>query len=218
MSDEMAYVLPMGTFLLFTWAGGNWPEFFAWSYAIKTVLAAALLWGLKSHYTKISWRCAWLGAIVGVVGLVQWVGMEKLLLHEWPGYPRLSHPAYVPGEHFSVAWQKWLFIMVRWSGASLVVPFMEEFFWRDFLWRTLIAPNNFKLAAVGEWDLRAFLIVAVLFGAGVHIEWMTAIVWGLMIGWLLVKTRSLGACVIAHAVTNFLLGAYVLYSGDWAFW
>jgi membrane protease YdiL (CAAX protease family) len=54
--------------------------------------------------------------------------------------------------------------------------------------------------------------------AAVHIQWMTAIVWGSMIALLLVRTRSLGACIIAHAVTNLLLGVYVLYTHDWAFW
>ena len=45
-----------------------------------------------------------------------------------------------------------------------------------------------------------------------------AIVWGLLIAVLLVRTRSLGACIVAHAVTNFLLGAYVLYTREWFFW
>jgi hypothetical protein len=52
----------------------------------------------------------------------------------------------------------------------------------------------------------------------VHVQWLTAIVWGLMVALLLVRTRSLGACIIAHAVTNLLLGAYVLWTGDWSFW
>jgi CAAX prenyl protease-like protein len=94
---------------------------------------------------------------------------------------------------------------------------MEELFWRDFLWRSFSAPNDFKLAQVGERDWRAAIFVSLLF-ATVHIQWLTAIGWGLMIAWLLIRTRSLGACIVAHAVTNFLLGAYVLYTHDWYFW
>jgi hypothetical protein len=59
--------------------------------------------------------------------------------------------------------------------------------------------------------------VSLLF-ATVHVQWMTAIVWGLMIAALLVYTRSLGACIIAHGVTNFLLGGYVLFTKNWYFW
>lgn len=94
---------------------------------------------------------------------------------------------------------------------------MEEYFWRDFLWRMVIAPNDFKLAKIGEWDWKAFAIVTLAF-ASVHIQWMTAIVWGAMIAALLVRTKSLGPCIIAHAVTNLLLGIYVLCTHDWAFW
>jgi hypothetical protein len=39
-----------------------------------------------------------------------------------------------------------------------------------------------------------------------------------LIGLLLIRTKSLGACIIAHAVSNFLLGAYVLYAREWFFW
>jgi CAAX prenyl protease-like protein len=218
VGDDIAYVLPMGCFLLFTWAGGQWPAFYPWSYVLKTVATAALLWFFWKQYTPISWRFAGIGVLIGIVGVFQWVGMEHFLLSHWPNYPRLSHEAYVPSEHFQSPLAMWSFIAVRWAGASLVVPVMEELFWRDFLWRTILAPNDFKLADVGEWNLSAFLTVALIFGAGVHIEWMTAIVWGLMIGALLVWTKSLGACIIAHGVTNFLLGAYVLHTGQWIFW
>jgi CAAX prenyl protease-like protein len=98
------------------------------------------------------------------------------------------------------------------------VPFMEEFFWRDFLWRTIAAPADFRIAKIGEWDRGIPLLVVSLAFCIVHPQWLTAIVWGLMIGGLLIYTRSLGACIVMHAVTNFLLGAYVLYTGDWIFW
>jgi hypothetical protein len=39
-----------------------------------------------------------------------------------------------------------------------------------------------------------------------------------MIGALLAWTRSLGACIIAHAVTNLLLAIYVLKFHAWSFW
>jgi CAAX prenyl protease-like protein len=98
------------------------------------------------------------------------------------------------------------------------VPVMEELFWRDFLWRTIIAPADFKLAQVGEKSWSAFLIVAIAF-ATVHGNWwLTAIVWGMLVGGLLVRTRSLGACIVMHGVTNLLLGVYVLWTRDWSFW
>ena len=75
-----------------------------------------------------------------------------------------------------------------------------------------------KLAKVGEWDPKAFVIIPLIFAVVHGNWWLTAIVWALMIGGLLVYTRSLGACIIAHATTNLLLGLYVLYTKQWFFW
>lgn len=218
VADDYAYMLPMIVFLLFTFVGGHWSGLFPICYIVKTVLTGILLIYLWPQYTKVRWDYAWLGVLVGIIGLVQWVGMEKLLLHAWPNYPRASLEAVDPFKEFSSPVYLWIFITVRMVGPAIVVPFMEEFFWRDFLWRTVMAPNDFKLAKVGEWDLKAFLIVTLVF-ASVHMQmWITALVWGAMIGVLLVRTRSLGACIIAHGVTNLLLGIYVLWTHDWAFW
>jgi CAAX prenyl protease-like protein len=217
IGDDTAYFLPMAAFLLFTVAAAHWPSFFVLSYIIKTLLAGWLLILLRRHYTKIDWSYAWLGVIVGIIGIFQWVGMEKVLLHLWPNYPRPSAEAVDPFTQISSPALLWSFIAVRLAGPVLVVPFMEEYFWRDFLWRMVIAPNDFKLAKIGEWDWKAFAIVTLAF-ASVHIQWMTAIVWGAMIAALLIRTKSLGPCIIAHAVTNLLLGIYVLHTHDWAFW
>ena len=95
---------------------------------------------------------------------------------------------------------------------------MEELFWRDFLWREIIAPNDFKLAEVGELEWPALLIATGAF-ASVHGNWwLSAVVWGLMAAGLLVYTKSLGACIVAHATSNLLLAAYVLKTHDWSFW
>lgn len=214
---DAAYLGPMATFLGLTAIGSTWPETFPWVYIVKTAVAGLLLVVFARHYTHISWQWWWLGIIVGVLGIVQWVGMEKLLLAAWPNYPRMSAEVFNPFDKIHSQGLLWAFLFVRCVGPVLVVPFMEELFWRDYLWRTVAAPNDFRLAQVGEWDPSAFWVVAVLF-ASVHHQWLTALVWGAMIGLLLLRTRSLGACIIAHAVTNALLGAYVLWTQDWYFW
>jgi hypothetical protein len=208
----------MAAFLVFTWAGSHWPGFYVASYVIKTFITAALLILFRRHYTKIRWDYWWLGIILGIVGVFQWVAMERGVLHIWPGYPRLSGNVFDPTKEFSSPMAMGWFVAVRWAGASLVVPVMEELFWRDFLWRSIAAPADFKLAKLGEWSRGIPILIVTLAFASVHIEWMTAIVWGLMVGGLLMYTRSLGACIIMHGVTNFLLGGYVLFTHDWKFW
>jgi CAAX prenyl protease-like protein len=217
VSDEVAYILPMGIFLLLTYVGGKWPSLYIASYVAKTFIVAIVLWLLWGHYTPIRWTHAWLGVIVGIIGVVQWVGMENALLSIWPNYPRLTVEPFNPMVKIADPLVRWAFIIVRWGGAALLVPVMEELFWRDYLWRTIASPNDFELVEVGEWDPAAFFGVPLAFSL-VHVQWLTAIVWGLMIALLLLKTRSLGACMIAHGVTNLLLGAWVLYSHDWSLW
>jgi CAAX prenyl protease-like protein len=217
VGDDYAYMLPMVAFLALTFVGGHWPSAFAVSYIVKTIAAGGLLILFWPQYTKIRWTYAPLGVAMGILGIVQWVGMEKLLLHYFPNYWRPGADVFNPFDSIHSPVFLWVFVAIRLAGPVLVVPFMEELFWRDFLWRTLLAPNDFKLAPVGEWDWKAFIIVTLAF-ASVHIQWITAIVWGAMIGILLVRTKGLGACIIMHAVTNLLLGIYVLYTHDWAFW
>jgi CAAX prenyl protease-like protein len=222
VSDFWAYVIPMAIFMAFTWLGTQSKQLYPITYVAKTALAAVALYLLWPKYTKVRWDFWWLGIIVGIVGTVQWVGMEKLLMSQpWLFWTRMIRDvqgaAYKPYEEFGSAGLMWSFIAIRWLGSALVVPVMEELFWRDLLWRNIIAPNDFKLAEVGEYDRNAFWIVPLIF-AGVHVQWLTAVVWGLFIAVLLVRTKSLGACMIAHGVTNFLLGAYVLYTHEWFFW
>jgi uncharacterized protein len=215
--DDVAYILPMLVFLVFTQIGVWWPGLYPASYVLKTVVVAALLVLLWHHYTRIRWNHWWLGIIVGVIGIFQWVGMQLWLQQHFELF-RPGEEVFDPTAAFDSAAALYGFLAVRIAGAVLLVPVMEELFWRDFLWRTVLAPNDFKLAEVGEWGWSPFLIVAVVF-AFVHGNWwLTSIVWAMMIGVLLVYTKSLGACIIAHAVTNLLLAVYVLVWRDWTFW
>jgi CAAX prenyl protease-like protein len=237
--DEIAYLLPMLSFMLFIWIG-TWKGLYPWAYIGRTICAATLILMLRKRYTPIRWNYWWLGIIMGFVGIVQWIGMDALLqpiavhvrlplgIVRWVGMnaplDKVLHPfaldpekAFNPTTYFSnpIAMSSW--IVVRMIGASLVVPVMEELFWRDYLWRRIIAPADFKLAQVGEWDAKAFWIVAIAFCV-VHPQWLTAIGWGLLVGLLLVRTRSLGACIVMHGVTNLLLGLYVLKTQQWQWW
>ncbi len=226
---DIAYILPMAIFMALTVWGASYQQYFPIAYVAKTFIVALALFILWKNYTKIRWTHLGLGVVVGVIGVVQWIGMEKLLMSQsWLGWTRMvkdiQGEAFHPLEYFKeMPHLLWPFIIVRWMGASLVVPVMEELFWRDFAWRTIASPVNPDLHEVGEYDRNAFFIIPLIF-ATVHVQWMTAIVWGLLIATLLVRTRSLGACIVAHGVTNFLLGAYVLYShyvlgkDEWFFW
>ena len=96
------------------------------------------------------------------------------------------------------------------------MPLTEELFWRSFLLRYITNPEFRKLRA-DEFSWGAFWVVAAMFAVS-HPEWLAAFICAAAYGLLLRKTKSLFACVIAHSVTNFTLGVYVLISQDWKYW
>ncbi|HEX3358954.1 MAG TPA: CAAX prenyl protease-related protein [Tepidisphaeraceae bacterium] len=219
--DDIAYLAPMLVFLALVWGGTNWKNLYPHFYVARALIVPILLIILWPHYTKIRWNGWWLGLILGVLGIVQWIALQLLLqkisIHGWMPF-KPSPDAFNPTTSFSSPTMMWTWIVIRIASASLVVPVMEELFWRDFLWRQIIAPADFKLAEVGEKNWPAFWIVAFAF-ATVHGNWcLTAVVWGILIGGLLLRTKSLGACMIMHGTSNLLLALYVLHTHDWTFW
>jgi hypothetical protein len=131
ISDFQAYIAPMAIFMAFTLIGGYWPSSYPWTYLLKTVVVPSAMWFLWPRYTPIRWDYWWLGIIVGVIGIFQWVGMQ-LYLQQFPFFAP-SPDAFDPIAHFQNRdGMRWAFIGVRTAGAVLVVPLMEELFWRDF--------------------------------------------------------------------------------------
>jgi hypothetical protein len=49
-------------------------------------------------------------------------------------------------------------------------------------------------------------------------EIFAAAAWFSLVTWLMIRTRNIWDCVAAHAVTNFLLGVYVVTQGQWQLW
>lgn len=221
--DDLAYILPMAVFLGFIWIGTNGAEaaagntWYPWAYLGRTVVVGTMLVLFRGFYARIRWNHWWLGVVVGIAGLFQWVGMQ-LFLQKHFAFFKPADEVFNPEAFFADPTAFWAFIAVRLLGAALVVPFMEELFWRDFCWRSVIDFNDFQRVRVGEWNWKAFVVVPLVFSLVHGNWWLTSIVWAFMIGGLLAYTRSLGACIVAHGVTNLLLGLYVLRTKQWFFW
>ena len=64
----------------------------------------------------------------------------------------------------------------------------------------------------------AAIAVGTLLPVAMHpAEILAAAVWFSAVTWLMYKTRNIWDCVAAHAVTNLLLGVWVVFSGEWHF-
>ena len=98
----------------------------------------------------------------------------------------------------------------------VVIAAVEEIFWRGFLYRWM-QKRDFLSVDPGALDLTMLLAVSVIFGFE-HDRWFVGIIAGLAYGWLYVKTKDLWSAILAHVVTNLLLGSTVLVTGQYGFW
>jgi CAAX prenyl protease-like protein len=216
--EVLPYVAPMFAFLALTSLEGSLPGgpgSYPAAYAIKVAIVAAVAWFYRSTWSDLRplpspGRLA-LAVLVGLVVFALWVGLEGL-------YPALNflgkRSAFDPAV-LSPGW-KWPFIAVRFLGLVLLVPLIEELFWRSFLVRWLV-DADFKKVAIGRVTPLAAGVTSVVFALS-HPEWLPALLTGLIWAWLLWQTSSLSSCVLSHAAANLALGLYVIATGDWKYW
>jgi CAAX prenyl protease-like protein len=183
-----------------------------WIYTGKSVVGAVLLSLVWPNVKELRWTISLEAVVVGVLVIVVWVGID-------PFYPKLLHPdkPWNPnaqfGEGSGVAW----FLMIgRILGSSLVVPGMEEMFYRSFLYRYIIRPD-FEDVSLTRFHATSFVVTSTLFGFA-HREWLAGIFCGLAYQWLVLRKGHLGDAMTAHAISNLLLGIWVMYKGAWLFW
>jgi CAAX prenyl protease-like protein len=212
--------IPFGVFIAFIAASGPLESAAGalgmdhrWWYGIRILIVALLLvWFWRSYVELRSIAGVpavdWLLSIAaGVVVFVLWINLDFKPLTFG------SAPGFDPRSGGSLDWS---LVAMRIAGAALLVPVMEELFWRSFLMRW-IHDHDFLAAEPGRVGLKALGISAVIFGLEHHL-WFAGVLAGLAYGWLYMRTGNLWAPIASHAVTNALLGAWVVYTGRWEFW
>jgi hypothetical protein len=186
-----------------------------WLYPLKALAVALALFLLRKHYDewhfndfrRLGHTAISIGA--GLLIFALWIRMD------WPFLSPSPPPGYDPNLIENPA-LKMALIGSRLFGAVLVVPIMEELFWRSFLLRYLI-DKNFSRVPVGLFTWPSFLVTALLFGLEHHYI-IAGIMAGVVFNLLLYQTKSIAQCTLSHAVANLALGFYVLQSGQWRFW
>lgn len=194
-------------------AGSLWlrsPEY--WIYPLQTALCAATLIFYWRQYDFGKRGGILLGLAAGVVVLGIWIAPQAVL---GAGARVEGFDPSVFGEGSALYWMT---VTARFARLVIIVPLVEEIFWRGFLMRYLIK-EDFTSLPVGAFQWKSFSAVALCFML-VHgmADWPAALLCGIIYNFVAVRTGSLGACVLAHAVTNFGLGAYIMTTRQWGFW
>ncbi len=110
-----------------------------------------------------------------------------------------------------------LVVMLRIFRAAILVPIIEELFWRGWLPRWIVN-NDWQKVPMGTYTTMAFVGTALLFASEHGPYWEVGLLCGLIYNWWMWRTKSLGDIVLVHAVTNAALSAYVLVTGKYEYW
>ena len=225
-SPILVRVLPFVIFLVLTGLQGKVGEDSRyWFYLAKTLVGAWMLFEMWPFVKEMRAAFSWEAVVVGVGVCVMWVGIDNLYpkLSELTAKVGLSKPPATPalpwnphaqfGDGTALAW---FFIAVRILGSSLVVPALEEVFYRSFLYR-YIAKADFQSVPLGQFIAMPFFVVAVIF-ALTHEQWLAGILCAFAYQGLVIWKKRLGDAIVAHGITNLLLGIWVVWKNQWQFW
>jgi len=219
-------VLPFAVFLGLTLLQGRLgPASLYWVYLLKTLVGACLVWLVWPLVAEMRWRFGWDALLTGVLVFVLWVSLGQ----GWGTQQELwglfgaavdapaAAPVWNPFASFADApGIAWFFVVVRVIGSAIVVPPIEEAFYRSFVYRSLVA-GGFDKVALGHFAWGPFLFTSLVFGFA-HQEWLAGILCGAAYQWLVIRHGRLGEAMTAHAITNVLLGIWVVTTGAWQFW
>lgn len=186
-----------------------------WLVVSRGLVVAALLavfwrsYGELRHAPRTP-ALEWLLALVGGVGVaVAWIALDQPWAVAGPrgaGFAPLAPDGSLDP----------LLLALRLFGFVLVVPLMEELFWRSFLMRW-IEGRGFLAVDPKSVGALALVVSSSLFALE-HREWLAGLLAGLVYGSIYRRSGNLRACAVSHAISNAALGGWILGTQDWSLW
>ncbi len=212
------YVAPFILFLLFLAASPGRFLSAYWEAPLWAIVLAVICWVCWPRSLSIVPRNPLASTAIGLLVFLLWIAPDVLI----PGYrlgPLFSnsvighlHSSIQPAElrsNWVLAW--------RTARAVLIVPIVEELFWRAWLMRWLIN-SDFQKVAIGAYSPLAFWVVAILFASEHGPYWDVGLLTGVIYNFWMIRTKSVADCILMHAVTNAVLSAYVIATAQWQYW
>jgi exosortase E/protease (VPEID-CTERM system) len=180
-------------------------------YGARVVAAGAAVWGFRRCYAGLGWSASGAAVGIGVVVFAFWLGLDALAGGPAGESPIPAGLASLPAP-WAAAW-----LAARVAGAVLVVPLAEELAFRGYLLRRLRSAE-FDAVPPTAWSWPAVLASSLVFGLLHPDRWVAGTLAGVCYSAAYARRGRLADAVVAHAVTNALLAAYVLATGTWALW
>lgn len=216
INPSAPFLLPLLAVVGTALATGLFVDEFDYFYPLRVAVGLLVLAWYREEYVDAVRRhlgglrfFSWSAVGIGVAVYVLWIGISALT------EPYASEAP--PGALSDLATPLVaVWIVGRVLGSVLVVPVVEELAFRGFLLRRLVS-SDFRDVPYGQWHWPAVLISSVAFAA-VHQQWVGGFVAGVLYAYAQKRRGLLSDAVVAHAVTNALIAAQVLFAGHWSLW
>ncbi len=208
------YIAPYAAFLFFLALKSYFPR----EYPLRVIAVAAIVILFSRRIVSLHLSHPIQSILVGALVFVTWIGPDLLsstyrqhwLFHNaLMGTARSTLPQELRADP--------VFLLFRLAGTVFLVPVIEELFWRGWLMRFLISPD-FQKVRFGAYSAFSFGMTALLFASEHGPYWEVGLIAGILYGWWMVRTGSLGDCILAHSITNGCLAAYVIGAEQWQYW
>ncbi|MFN3953481.1 MAG: exosortase E/protease, VPEID-CTERM system [Pararhodobacter sp.] len=168
-------------------------------YPLKVLAMAGALACFWPLYRKLDWRLDPFALGAGVVIGIVWITVQP------EGSATGREIAEVLGG-LSMAWLV-AWIAVRMIGTILLVPLVEELFFRGYVLARLDRGGM-------AWRILALAVSSGLF-ALLHGRWLMAGLAGVVLGLVMLRRGRVGDAVLCHASANAVIAAVALAKADW---
>jgi exosortase E/protease (VPEID-CTERM system) len=209
MTPEGAYLLPLLFLIATSLVTSLFTADFDYLYPLRLITPLIPLWLFRRYYRDLRWLWSWTPIALGFAVFVLWVALEPK-----PSPAALDLIPETLGKMSKIAAAAWL--VARVLGSVVVVPIAEELAFRGYLLRRLIDPD-FMAVSPKRFTWISFLVSSTAFGV-LHDRWLAGILAGMLYAGAQYRRGQVTDAIVAHAVTNGLLAAYVLIFDQWNFW
>lgn len=196
LSDpSVAQIFPFIVFMASALLASTFAESPSVIYPLRALAMAAGLGIFWPYLKALPWRLDGLSIGAGVAIAALWVVTA----------PAQTEPLAIVGVTGGVLV---FWVVMRVIGTSILVPIIEELFFRGYLMDRLAGPGGAVRIAIAIGVTSGFFAL-------LHDRWIEAAMAGVIFGLLVMRSKNITDAIVSHAVANGLIAAWALLTGAW---
>jgi CAAX prenyl protease-like protein len=212
------YTAPFILFVILLAVFARFPADPRWEAPFRVTLLAIVCFACWPRELPLRPSYPLVSTLIGAGVFLLWIAPDTVFPHyrehvlfsnSIVGRPHSSIPATALQSGWVLAW--------RTARAVVIVPIVEELFWRGWLMRWIIN-SDFRRVPLGAYSPLAFWLTAVLFASEHGSYWDVGLLTGVIYNLWMIRSKSIADCILMHAVTNAALSEYVIAAGQWQYW